>query len=45
MIKKIEVVDGRIQTIGEKLDVLKDKINEIIDYITKLESIRKIEKW
>ena len=35
MIKKIESVEGIPQTIEEKLEVIRLKINEIIEYETK----------
>ena len=33
-IKKITVINNQYQTLEEKIEVLKDKINEIITFIT-----------
>jgi hypothetical protein len=38
MIKKIEIVSGIEQSIEEKFEVLRKKINEIIDEIDKFEN-------
>jgi len=35
MIKEIKVIEGEPQTIEEKLEVLKDKINEVIRHVNK----------
>lgn len=37
MIKKIEIVEGLEQSIDEKFEVLRKKINELIDEIDKIE--------
>ena len=34
-INKITIAEGQSQTLQEKVEVLKDKINEIIDYLSK----------
>lgn len=38
MIKKIEIIEGLEQSIDEKFEVLRKKINEIIDRIDKIEN-------
>jgi hypothetical protein len=40
MIKDVEVIPGKFQTIEEKLEVLRSKINEIVDAINGMFIIR-----